>query len=336
MATMTRSPSGPGFSSCLLPGSADYVDRAGSRGRWLCGKVPGARGRRGSSGNAGTWCCVWPAMRSTMASAAARAAATWSRSGWPNTTPVIVVRLPSIQRMARKAKPPPAASVEPVLTPTNPWCPSNALVLCTVPATGSIALGVATMLANTGRRIARMTTRTWSPAVDRLSRRSRSGRCSGCGACPAPVLWHSSAQQTDPPSPRPIARELRQCCLPMAAAVPGAPRVRSIALQRRRARPTPPVRAGGRCRRHRYWARTSHPSLSSWSRISDARHRPLQTLRFRCLHRRRSAWQRELVLGPGAARVPHARRSLTPSGAAGARTRSGSCPIPRAWARIRG
>src|SRR2546426_2826213 len=59
-------------------------------------------------------------MRSTMASAAARPASIWSWPGWPKTTPVIVVRLPSIQRMARKAKQPPAASSEPVLTPTNP------------------------------------------------------------------------------------------------------------------------------------------------------------------------------------------------------------------------
>ena len=108
-------------------------------------------------------------MRLTMASAAARPAATLSSPGWPNTTPVIVVRLPSIQRMARKAKQPPAAAVEPVLTPTNPSCPSNVLVLWTVPATGSVALGVATMLANTGRRMARSTMRTWSAAVDTVA-----------------------------------------------------------------------------------------------------------------------------------------------------------------------
>ncbi len=108
-------------------------------------------------------------MRSTMASAAARPAAIRLWPGWPNTTPVIVVRLPSIQRMARKAKQPPAAAVEPVLTPTNPLCPSNVLVLCTVPATGSVALGVATMLANTGRRMARSTRRTWSAAVDTVA-----------------------------------------------------------------------------------------------------------------------------------------------------------------------
>ena len=104
-----------------------------------------------------------------MASAAARPAAIWSWPGWPNTTPVIVVGLPSIQRMARKAKQPPAARVEPVLTPTNPSCPSRVLVLCTVPATGSVALGVATMLANTGRCMAGSTTRTWSAAVDTVA-----------------------------------------------------------------------------------------------------------------------------------------------------------------------
>ena len=103
-----------------------------------------------------------------MASAATRPAVLLS-PGWPNTTPVIVVRLPSIVRMARKAKQPPAASSEPVLTPTNPSCPSNVLVLCTVPATGSVALGVATMLANTGRRMARSTRRTWSAAVDTVA-----------------------------------------------------------------------------------------------------------------------------------------------------------------------
>ena len=70
-----------------------------------------------------------------MASAAARPAAIWLWQGWPNTTPVIVVHLPSIERMAGKAKQPPAAAVEPVLTPTNPLCPSSVLVLCTVPAT---------------------------------------------------------------------------------------------------------------------------------------------------------------------------------------------------------
>jgi hypothetical protein len=97
-----------------------------------------------------------------MASAAARPASIWLWPGCPNTTPVIVARLPSIQRIDRKAKQPPAASSEPVLTPTNPSCPSNALVLCTVPATGSVALGVATMLANTDRLMARSTMRTWS------------------------------------------------------------------------------------------------------------------------------------------------------------------------------
>ena len=71
--------------------------------------------------------------------------------------------------MARKAKQPPAASSEPVLTPTNPANPSNLLVLCTAPATGSVTLGVATMLANTGKRIARLTIRTWSTAVDTVA-----------------------------------------------------------------------------------------------------------------------------------------------------------------------
>ena len=37
-------------------------------------------------------------------------AAIRSRPGWPSTTPVIVVRLPSIRRTARKAKQPPAAA----------------------------------------------------------------------------------------------------------------------------------------------------------------------------------------------------------------------------------
>ena len=41
-------------------------------------------------------------MRSTGGGRETRRA--WSLPGWPNTTPVIVVRLPSIQRMARKAK----------------------------------------------------------------------------------------------------------------------------------------------------------------------------------------------------------------------------------------
>ena len=108
-------------------------------------------------------------MRPTMASAVARPAAIWLWPGWPNTTPVIVVRFPSIQRMALKAKQPPAASSEPVLTPTNPLYPSNVLVLCTVSATGSFALGVATMLANTGKRMALSTMRTWSAAVDTVA-----------------------------------------------------------------------------------------------------------------------------------------------------------------------
>jgi hypothetical protein len=82
---------------------------------------------------------------------------------------VIVVRLPSIQRMTRKAKHPPAAESEPVLTPTNPLRPSKVLVFCTMPATGSHALGVATTLANTGRRMARSTIRTWSAAVETVA-----------------------------------------------------------------------------------------------------------------------------------------------------------------------
>ena len=85
----------------------------------------------------------------------------------------------------------------------------------------------------------------------RLRRRSRSGRCSGCGSCPATVRRHSSGQRTGPPSRRPIAPEPRRCCSPTAAAAPAAPAVRSTALRRRWTRPTPPVRAGGRCRRHR-------------------------------------------------------------------------------------
>jgi hypothetical protein len=62
--------------------------------------------------------------------------------------------------VARKAKQLPAALSQPVLTPTNPLCPSNRFVLCTVPETGSHTLGVATMRANTGSRIARTTIRT--------------------------------------------------------------------------------------------------------------------------------------------------------------------------------
>lgn len=87
-------------------------------------------------------------------------------AGLSNTTPVIVVRSPSIQRMARNAKQPPAASSDPVLTPTNPLRPSSVSVLCTVPATGGVTLGVATMAANTGRRMARLTMRSSSAAVD--------------------------------------------------------------------------------------------------------------------------------------------------------------------------
>jgi hypothetical protein len=95
-----------------------------------------------------------------MAAAAPSPAAIRSWPGWPSTTPVIVVHLPPSRRIARKAKHPPAAASEPVFTPTKPPCPSNPFVLCTTPATGSVALGVATMLANTGKRIARSTMRT--------------------------------------------------------------------------------------------------------------------------------------------------------------------------------
>jgi hypothetical protein len=98
-----------------------------------------------------------------------RPASIRSRPGWPSTTPVIVVRLPSSRRIARKAKQPPAAASEPVLTPTKPPRPSSVFVLCTMPATGSVALGVATMLAKAGRRIARRTIRTWSAAVETVA-----------------------------------------------------------------------------------------------------------------------------------------------------------------------
>jgi hypothetical protein len=39
------------------------------------------------------------------------------------------------------------------------------LVFCTVPATGSVTLGVTTMRANIGKRLTRSTMRTWSVAV---------------------------------------------------------------------------------------------------------------------------------------------------------------------------
>jgi hypothetical protein len=55
------------------------------------------------------------------------------------------------------------------LTPTNPFCPSSVFVLLTAPATGSVALGMATICANTGRRMARSTMRTWSAAVDTVA-----------------------------------------------------------------------------------------------------------------------------------------------------------------------
>jgi hypothetical protein len=38
-----------------------------------------------------------------------------------------------------------------------------------MPATGSATLGVATMLANTGTRMARSTSLTWSAAVDTVA-----------------------------------------------------------------------------------------------------------------------------------------------------------------------
>jgi hypothetical protein len=107
-----------------------------------------------------------PAMRSTIASATARPASIRSSPGWPITTPVIVVRLACTKRIARNAKHPPAALSEPVFTPTKPLCPRSVLVLCTVPATGNVALDVATMFANTGRCRARSTMSSWSAAVE--------------------------------------------------------------------------------------------------------------------------------------------------------------------------
>src|SRR5262245_32329053 len=145
-----------GFSPRVLIASTPVLCRACIRGG-----VPGAGVGCGESGIA-----RWPLVWSTVVSAAARAAA---RLGWPGTRPVMVVRLPWVGRMARKAKQPPAAAVEPVLTPTNPFCPSSVLVLCRVPATGRVALGVAAMLANTGRRMARSTMRTWSAAVETVA-----------------------------------------------------------------------------------------------------------------------------------------------------------------------
>jgi len=45
-----------------------------------------------------------PAMRSTIASVAARPASIGSWPGWPKTTPVILLRLPCTERIARNAK----------------------------------------------------------------------------------------------------------------------------------------------------------------------------------------------------------------------------------------
>jgi hypothetical protein len=110
-------------------------------------------------------------MRSTIASAAARPAATLSSPGWPNTTRVIAVRLPSIQRMARKAKQPPAALVRAGLDTDKPVVAEQCVGVVdgAGDATGNVALGVATMLANTDRRMARSTTRIWSAAVDTVA-----------------------------------------------------------------------------------------------------------------------------------------------------------------------
>jgi hypothetical protein len=149
---------------CYDACSAAWTHYVGDSLRRFGGAARGGRARCRRSGGGRS-----PAMASTKASAAARPAMIRSWPGWPSTTPVIVVGFPSILRMARKAKQPPAASSEPVLTPTNPSCPSNVSVLCTMPATGSAALGVATMLANTGTRIARSTMRTWSAAVDTVA-----------------------------------------------------------------------------------------------------------------------------------------------------------------------
>ena len=174
----------------------------------------------------------------------------WSWPGWPNTTPVIVVRLPSIQRMARKAKQPPAAAVEPVLTPTNPLCPSNVLVLH--------GAGDRQRRARCGDD-AREHRQAHGPIDDaHLVGGSRHGcvvvaarvGVAGVGHAQRPCGGIHPGNETGPSSRRPIAPEPRRCCSPTAAAAPAAPAVRSTSPAAMDTTDSP-VGAGGRCRRHR-------------------------------------------------------------------------------------
>ena len=101
------------------PGGRDWCTH-GFSSRCDGGRVPGGIGARAGRGRPAGRRCGRPC-----AAAASRPAAIRSSPGWPSTTPVIVVRLPSIVRIARKAKQPPAAASEPVLTPTNPSSPEQ-------------------------------------------------------------------------------------------------------------------------------------------------------------------------------------------------------------------
>jgi len=169
-------------------------------------------------------------------------------AGWPNTTPVIVLRLPSIQLMARKAKQPPAPSSRAGLDADKPVVPSNVLVLCTLPATGSRRARCVDDARDTAGASRDRQCAPGRRQSTRCRRRSRSGRF-------FVAVWVMPSDRAcihagNKPVCRAGSQRARTAAMLFAdgSSTPAAPAVRLTALRRRWTQPTRPVRAGGRCR----------------------------------------------------------------------------------------
>jgi hypothetical protein len=110
---------------------------------------------------------TWRALTSRLV-VALKAESSSSRSptpGWPSTAPTTsTIRRPAGTRAAN-TKQPPAAEVDPVLSPNTPCEPSRSSRFSRSPATGSRARGNEAIWTSAGIPIAASASRTWSRAV---------------------------------------------------------------------------------------------------------------------------------------------------------------------------
>ena len=85
---------------------------------------------------------------------------------WPVTAPRTSAGVPCTSRTTATTSHPPAAVVNPDLTPITPWNPSSGVYVEIVPATGSVTDVCRTMAAKVGLPMSGAATFKRSPAVD--------------------------------------------------------------------------------------------------------------------------------------------------------------------------